>query len=428
MKNYDFTIWCRSFLLNIILFFGANLYSQADLSHFQKEIDSLMFNAIDSMAFPGAQLLIIYKNNTLVNKSFGYHTYDKVYPVQNHHLYDLASVTKTMAGGLALMKLQDQHLFYPDMPLKMTHPYFKNSDKAEITWREIMAHQSGMVPYIVFWQTAKRKNGKYKWRTFKDHSSTKYNIQIDENTFLHQRYPHRMMKLIKKSELKPEKKYLYSGLGFLLIPEMVKEKTNHTLDQYLKKEYFDPMGLDRISFNPSEKYDQSEIVPTEIDTFFRHKLVRGFVHDENASMLNGVSANAGLFANASDLGEIAKMLLDKGVYKGQKVITSYIVEEYTSVQYPENENRRGLTFDKPSLEYNPQNSYVGKSASPSSFGHSGFTGTFYWVDPEYDLIIVLLTNRVYPYRSQRKLYTMNFRPELHESVYQFIKSLEKHTE
>lgn len=386
-------------------------------------MDSLIYDAIDSFAFPGAQLVIIHKDNTLINKSYGYHTYDKITPVQNNHLFDLASVTKTMAGGLALMKLQDQHLFYPDMPLILTHLFFKNSNKSDLTWREILAHQSGMVPYIVFWQTARRKSGRYKWRTFKDHPTPKYNIQIDENTFLHQRYHKTMMKLIKKSNLKPEKKYLYSGLGFLLIPDLVKNKSGLTLNQYLQEEYFNPMNLDRIGFNPSRKYNLNEIVPTEIDTFFRHKLVQGYVHDENASMLNGVSANAGLFANATDLGEIGKMLLNKGVYHDQKILAPYIVDEYTSVQYPENDNRRGLAFDKPLLTYNEADAYVGKSASPSSYGHSGFTGTFYWIDPEYDLIIVLLTNRVHPYRSQRKLYTMNLRPKLHELAYDYVKAI-----
>ncbi|GLR15523.1 hypothetical protein GCM10007940_01380 [Portibacter lacus] len=368
------------------------------------------------MAFPGAQVLIIHKNKTLIHKAYGYHTYDHITPVDTTHLYDLASVTKVMGGGLALMKLQEKGKFNPNMLLKETHPSFKNTDKADFTWQSILAHQAKLKPYIVFWQTAKRKNGRYKWRTF-SYTQNKYNnIQIDDEIFLHRRYARKIEKLIKKSPLNSEAKYLYSGLGFLLIPDFVERTSGMPLDQFLKKEVYEPLDLDRITFQPSKYFPLEEIVPTEIDTFFRHKLVHGYVHDENASMLNGVSTNAGLFSNARSLGTIGEALLAKD----DKIFDHQIVAQYTSVQFPENDNRRGLVFDKPMLTYKAGSSYVAESASPSSFGHSGFTGTFIWMDPEYDLIVIFLSNRVYPYRSNRKLYSMNFRPDLQQLAYDYL--------
>ncbi len=390
--------------------------SQQDIKEFRSHIDSLVQNAIDSSAFPGAQVLIKHRDSILLHKAYGHHTYQKKRKTDTLDLYDLASVTKIMAGGLALMKLEQMGLFDPKEKLGETHPYFKNSDKSDITWKEILAHQSGLQPYIVFWQTAKNRKDRFKWRTF----SRKYNkwnpIVIDDDIFLHRRYPRKMRKIIRSSPLNSEKKYLYSGLAFLLIPDLIYQRSGLCLDEFLRDQIYHPLHADRITFKPSEYFPLEDIVPTESDTFFRKKTVHGYVHDENASMLDGVSANAGLFANASSLMTICDRLLKPD----NEVFMTNIVEKYTSVQFPENDNRRGLAFDKPLLDYDASASYVAESASPSSYGHSGFTGTFIWIDPEHELTVIFLSNRVHPYRSNRKLYSMNFRPKLHQAAYDFI--------
>jgi CubicO group peptidase (beta-lactamase class C family) len=409
----------RKFLYFIILFlfiFLANVKAQDNISTLQIKVDSLVFNAIDSAAFPGAQVLIMQGDKILVHKSYGHHTFERKIAVQNQHLYDLASVTKVMAGGLALMKMQEQGLFDPSQTISETHSGFENSNKSDITWQSVLAHQSRMKPYIIFWQTAMRKNMKFKWRTFSGRRDRFYNITIDNSLNLHRRYPSKIRKLIRDSELNEEEIYLYSGLGFLLIPELVYQQTGLPLDKYLSNEVYSKLEHSRITFKPAEKYPLREIVPTEIDTFFRNSLVHGYVHDENASMLGGVSANAGLFSNALSLGEIARELLSSE----NQIFKESIVKQYTSVQFRDNGNRRGLTFDKPVLDSSQGGSYIASSASPSSFGHSGFTGTFIWMDPEYDLTVVFLSNRVYPYRSSRKLYTMNFRPQLHQLAYDYV--------
>lgn len=396
----------------------VNLNAQDKITVLQNKVDSLVFNAIDSSAFPGAQVLVMRGSDLLIHKSYGHHTMAKKVLVRNHHLYDLASVTKVMAGGLALMKMQEQGLFDPAQTIAETLPYFTNSDKADITWKSVLAHQSRMKPYIVLWQTALNEKKKFKWRTFSQRRDKYYNITIDKNLNLHRRYPRKIKKIIRDSELNEEEEYLYSGSGFLLIPDLVYQKTGLSLDDYLTKEVYSKLDNARITFKPSEKYYPREIVPTEMDTFFRHKLVHAYVHDENASMLGGVSANAGLFSDARSLALIAKELLSNEGH----LFDSAIVNQYTSVQFPDNNNRRGLTFDKPVLKQHEGGSYIAPSASPSSFGHSGFTGTFIWMDPEHDLTLVFLSNRVHPYRSNRKLYTMGFRQKLHQLAYDYVLS------
>ena len=406
-----------------VLVLANDAVGQNKIGQLEQKIDSLLSDAIDSMAFPGAQVLVIHSGKQVLHKSYGYHTYNQQIKVDTTHLYDLASVTKVMAGGLALMKMQDEMLFHPSMKMSETHPFLLKSNKADITWRQILAHQSRMQSYIVFWQKMQKKNGKYRWRTFTEVQKRNYTNRINDELFLHKRYPKLMRREIKKSSLHAEEKYLYSGLAFLLIPEMVLEKTSTPLDEYLNQNYFKPMNLKYIGFRPSERFPIDKIVPTEIDTVFRHRQVQGYVHDENAAMLDGVSANAGLFSTASDLGEISKMLLNEGVYHDRQILDSAIIDMYNTVQYPENDNRRGLTFDKPLLEYKQGAGYIAESASPSSFGHSGFTGTFIWLDPEYELIVIFLSNRVYPHRSQTALYKLNFRPKLHQFAYDYVQSI-----
>lgn len=414
----------------IIFFFSCNLslYGQNDSLSLNVKLDSLVQDAIDSLAFPGAQVLVLHQSKIIHHKAYGHHTYKKATKVDTSNVYDLASVTKVIAGGLSLMKMNDQRLFNPNMQFGETHPFLKYSPKAKITWREILAHQSGMEPYIVFWQKMKNKKGNYKKRTFTYSKNKHYPFSINDSIYLHKRYPKMMRKAIKASPLRPQKDYLYSGLAFLLIPQMVSDRTDKGLDEYLNQQYFNPMGLNSIGFRPLSRHSIENIIPTEIDTFFRYQLVHGYVHDENASMLGGISANAGLFSNAYDLGQIGLMLMNKGRYHNFQFLKPSTVQEFTSVQFPDNKNRRGLTFDKPPLEYNASQSYVAESASPSSFGHSGFTGTFIWIDPEYELIVVFLSNRVHPFRSSRSLYTSNFRPQLHQMCYNYIRGMEINTD
>ncbi len=424
----------KVYLLLLWLSISSTLFSQTDSLNYpvldtlpydsiylHHTLDSIIQTGIDSAAFPGAQLLVLHKGKPIYDKTFGYHTYDKIRTVQETDLYDLASVSKTTSGTLALMYLYDKGLFDIDGLWQDYFPSFKNSNKANLDFRSVLAHQARLIPYIAFWTTTKRKNGKFKWRTFKSKASKHFPIKITDRLFLHRNYKKRIYKGIKKSKLRADTAYKYSGLSFLLYPDLIQEKTGLPFDTFLYNNFYKPIGAERLVFTPTKYYPLSEIVPTEIDTFFRHQLVHGTVHDENAAMLNGISSNAGLFGNAHDLGKLLQLFLHKGTYAGRQYLKASTVEEFTRCQFCEEGNRRGLGFDKPLIEYDAKAAYIAKSASPESFGHSGFTGTLYWVDPEADLIIVFLSNRVYPTRASRKLYSLNIRPSLHEAVYEAIR-------
>lgn len=227
--------------------------------------------------------------------------------------------------------------------------------------------------------------------------------------------------MINRSEVSSDKKYVYSGLTFLLFPELISQLTGVSYETYLEQEFYKPLGMKTLGFLPSTKHFPNKIVPTEVDTLFRHTLTKGWVHDENASLLGGISGNAGLFGTADDLAIIMQMYLQKGTYKGHRYISEKTMNEFTRIQYPENNNRRGLGFDKPYVNNNTfslENSYPAPEVGQNSFGHSGFTGTFVWADPEHQLVYIFLSNRVYPTRENRSIYDLNIRSAIQHVFYQ----------
>lgn len=385
------------------------------------QLDSIIQTGIDSAAYPGAQVLVARKGKIIYHKNFGYHTYLKNRAVTAADVYDLASVTKTIGGTLALMHLSENGLFDIDKTWKDYFPSYKNTNKANLDFRSILAHQAQLIPYIPFWTTTLRKNGKFKWRTFSKKSSQRFPIYVTDKLYLHRKFKKKMVKGIKQSKLSGKKEYRYSGLSFLLYPDLVKNQTGQSFEEFLYQTFYRPLGADRIVFNPLQHFPKEEIIPTEVDLYFRNKIVHGNVHDENAAMLDGISANAGLFSNALDLAKVLQLLLNGGTYGGKRFLQATTIQEFTSCQFCKEGNRRGLGFDKPLIEYDAKAAYVAKSASPSSYGHSGFTGTFYWVDPAEELIVIFLSNRVHPTRENRKLYSLNIRPGLHQVVYDAIR-------
>lgn len=414
--------YSKTVLTFVLLFcLNLNVFAQ-DINGLELKLDSIIQLGIDSMAFPGAQLIVARKDSILIEKSYGFHTYTKNVPVENHHLYDLASVTKVTSGLLLLMKMVEANLIDLDMQVSEYLPMLCRSNKKELTFRRVLAHQAGLQPYIKFWEKTIKKDGSFKRNTFKRQYSKRYSIKISDSLFLHKKYPRKMMKAIKKSKVVPVKQseYKYSGLFFLLLPELIENVLKTDFEQQLKVNFYSKLRLSKIGYRPLERFSKEEIVPSENDTFFRHTLVQGYVHDEAAAMLGSKSCNAGLFSNARDLAVLFQMLMNEGEFNGHHILSAQTIREFTRYQYPELHNRRGLGFDKPLLEYSYDRAYVAKSASPSSFGHSGFTGTFVWADPEKDILLIFLSNRVYPNRAHRKLYSLNIRPEMHQACYDYL--------
>jgi len=390
-----------------------------------QEIETIVQEGLDSMAFPGAQVLIAKSGQVIYQKEFGFHTYDQQQTVRSSDIYDLASITKVTTAVPALMRMQDDGLFDVDAKLGAYFPAFKGSNKTELYFRSILAHNAQLKPYIVYWKQAQKKNGKYKGRTFKTAPHKNYPIKITDRLYLHKKYKGKMMNFIKNTPLNKDPGYVYSGLTFQMYPDLVKAKTGKRFDHYLYTTFYKKIGANKLVFNPLERINKAEIIPTENDDFFRNSLVHGTVHDEAAAMLSGISGNAGLFGNATDLAKLLQLYLNEGSYGGEQFIEKSTIQDFTRCQFCDEDNRRGLGFDKPQIEYDAEKSYVAKSASQYSYGHSGFTGTFFWVDPAEDLIVIFLSNRVYPTRNNRKLYTMNIRSRIHQAAYDAIYDFDK---
>lgn len=383
-------------------------------------IDAIITQAIQKRAFPGAQVLVAIDGKVVFHETYGFHTYDSAEVVKPEDLYDFASVTKVTSTLPALMKMHGEGKFALDAPLKKYFPFFKKTEKGEVTYREYLSHYGRLRPGIVFWRLAKDDNGSWKPKTFKHEKSKLYPTFITDSLFLRKNYKKEIYKGIKDLPLNQKKEYVYSDLSFILYPYIVERLSRQKLEPYLKRTFYEPLGAFSLTYNPLNYFPKSQIVPTEQDTFFRKILVHGTVHDENAAMLGGISGHAGLFGSTNDLAKLFQMYLNGGVYGGERLIPEFALKEFTRCQYCDEGVRRGLGFDKPTTVYNEKASYWAKSASPLSFGHSGYTGTFVWADPSYNLLVVIMTNRVHPYRSSNGISELNIRPRVQQAAYDAI--------
>ena len=383
----------------------------------QKGIDSLMEQAMANKAIPGGVVLVAKDEKVVFQKAYGLHKYSDTVKTKASDIFDLASVTKISSALPALMKLQDEGKFSLEDGIDDYLPYFRNSNKADIPFRQIFAHQARFKPWIPYWQNTLRKNGIYKWNTLKKDSSARFPVKVSEDMWLHRNYKKKIYKAIKDSPLEDKAEYKYSGLAFYLLPQIVENLTGEDYRTYLNENFYSKLGATTLGYQPTESFDLARIVPTESDFEFRHKPIHGSVHDEGAIMMGGVSANAGLFSDANDLAKLMQMYLNMGEYGGERYIEKATLQEWTKTQFPENNNRRALGFDKPNLEYIGPNNNTAKDASATSFGHTGFTGTMVWMDPAQDLLFVFLSNRVLPTRENRRLYSLNTRTQIQQVLY-----------
>ena len=288
--------------------------------------------------------------------------------------------------------------------------------------RDIFTHQSGLTPFIPFYRYTTREDGSYKRATCSNTYSKKYPVTVANSVFLHKNYKKKMWRKIKRSKL-GEKKYTYSDLTFIITPGIIENITGQKWNEYVTSNIYKKIGASDLTFNPYNKYPINRIIPTEYDSLFRKQQLRGTVHDEMAGMLGGISGHAGLFATSNDLMKLMELYRRMGNYGGEQLISKSVLEEYTRVQFPDNNNRRGLGFDKPMLnnsQLSPDRSYPSPGASPASFGHSGYTGTFVWVDPEKEVSYVFFSNRVYPTRNNNLISDLSIRGSILQAIYDSI--------
>ena len=390
-----------------------------------REIDSIVFLALEKRAFPGCNVLVAKEGSVIFSKPYGFHTFDKMIPVREDDLFDLASVSKITGGLPAWLKLYDEGKVNPDEFVSTYYPEWKNrlfhrSNKSDITVRELLSHQSGLTPFIPFWKKT-LKDGRVSpdWYTFEP--DQKHTLEVAKGLYLDNRFPETVYKTIRKSALKSRGTYVYSDLPFVMTPKITSDISGVSFISTLDDNFYNPLGAYRITYNPDKKFTDDELIPTEKDNYYRKQQLLGTVHDESSAVLGGISGNAGVFASINDLAKLYQMYLQMGTYGGREYLKESTMKEFSRVQFPQNKNRRGLGFDKPSLnnaQLSEKAAYPIKAASPESFGHSGYTGTFVWIDPKYQLVYIFLSNRVFPTRDNNKISDLNIRTEIQRVIYE----------
>ncbi|RFP66063.1 serine hydrolase [Hymenobacter lapidiphilus] len=393
----------------------------------ESRVDSVMNGALAAGAFPGGEVLIARRGTVVLRKSYGTQTYGpQARPVRNDDLYDLASLTKVSAALPALMKLQDEGKFSPDMTLGQLFPEFKGTNKQDLKLRDVLTHQARLKSWIPFWKDYTKPHGLFNAlfgkspaagtvsltqptemnrRYFRPDSSARFPLPAGPSLWARQDFPELITNAIAESPLNEKPGYVYSDLSFIMYPRFVKAASGKPLDQFVRDELYRPLGATTLGFNPTHRFPLSRIAPTEYDSLFRHGQLHGTVHDEGAALLGGVSGHAGLFGSANDLAKLVQLYAWNGRYGGQQLIKSETLAEYTRCQFCP-DNRRALGFDRPAT--NPGLNSA-KSASTASYGHTGFTGTLFWIDPKEELICIVLTNRLNPTRRNNKISSLNVR-------------------
>lgn len=383
------------------------------------KIDSIAKYAIDKKMTPGLQVVVARKGKVVYQKSFGNHTYeDGATKVQNTDLYDIASLTKIIGTLPNIMQEFDKGNLTLESKLKMMLPVFKGSNKEDATVLDMLTHQARFQPWIPFYKATLDSLNKPSEKYYRTRPTVEFQLKVAEDLYLRRDYNDTIIKIIADSELLSKKQYKYSDFSFILFKEYLEKQNGKTLEYLAKNNFYNQLGATSITYNPLHYFDRSVVVPTENDNYFRYQPVHGYVHDMAAAMQGGISGHAGLFSNALDIAKVMQMYLQKGNYGGMQFITEATLQKFNTCYFCKDGNRRGVGFDKPQLgNEGPTCGCV----SLTSFGHTGFTGTMTWADPEKEIVYVFLSNRTYPdSNATNKLSKENIRENIQKVIYESI--------
>lgn len=385
-----------------------------------EKITRIANDAVTQKATPGCQVIVARKGKIVYERNFGWQTYEQKIPVTDQSIYDLASLTKVTATLQVSMFLYEKGVL--DIYKKASYylPELDSTNKKDLIIKDILTHQAGLIPFIPFWvQTV--KDSALMPQYYSKIKSEAYPLQVAPNVFGIKSLPDSLWKWSLKSRLreKPVRtpySYVYSDIGLYIMHHINEKLINQPQHEFLKQNLYDPLGAETMGYLPLERFDGTRIVPTENDRLFRRELLAGTVHDEGAAMLGGLAGHAGNFSTAADLLKLGQMLLQKGYYGGTQYYKPETVDYFTAKQF--DTSRRGLGWDKPvQSEWSSPASIF---TSPKTFGHTGFTGTCMWIDPEFDLVYIFLSNRVYPTRNNNKLSSLNIRSRIQDVIYQSV--------
>lgn len=410
-----------------------------------KRIDSITLDGVRQGAYPGCQVVVLKNGHIMFDKAFGTYTGKGSPRVESTSIYDLASLSKTTGTLLAIMKLYDKGRFNLTDKISDHLPFLQRTDKKDITIQEILYHQSGLPSWIPFYQEAIDKDsydgrlfsarkdahhplqlGTTSWANpkfkFKSEyvSSVKtgdYIVQICDSLWLNRSFRKVIEEQIAEAPLK-QKRYVYSDVGFILLGMLVEQLAGMSMEAYLQREFYEPMGLEHTGYLPLRRFAKSEIVPSNKDRFLRKEILQGFVHDEASAFFGGLAGNAGLFSTARDVARVYQMLLNGGEIDGQRYLSKETCQLFTTET--SKISRRGLGFDKPDAD-DPKKGNCAPAAPAEVYGHTGFTGTCAWVDPVNELVYVFLSNRIYPDVTNRKLNQLHIRERIQGAIYDAMK-------
>ena len=382
------------------------------------QIDVLAKKAIDGKMAPGIQVLVARRGKVIFQKSYGYQTYEPITKVQNSDLYDMASVTKMVSTLPNVMQLFEQGKVNVDSKLGDMLPMLKGSNKYDISFKNLLSHYAGLQAWIPFYKTTLNADKSPSDKYYSLNSKEGFTTRVAENLYLRNDYQDSIMKQIVDSKLLEKKEYKYSDFTFILLKEYLEKTTGKTLDVLSSENFYKSLGMNNTTYNPLHKFDKSIIAPTELDTYFRHTLVQGYVHDMAAAMQGGVAGHAGIFSNAMDIAKMMQMYLQKGNYGNIQYFKPSTFDIFNTCYFCSEGNRRGLGFDKPQLgKEGPTCGCVSKS----SFGHTGFTGTMAWADPDTEIIYIFLSNRTFPDSNvENKLSKENIREDIQKVIQEAI--------
>ncbi|MDI5950396.1 glycoside hydrolase family 3 N-terminal domain-containing protein [Flavobacterium yafengii] len=356
------------------------------------KIDAIAQKAIDGKMTPGMQVLVARKGNVIFQKSYGYHTYDNTTKVSNSDLYDVASISKMISTLPNVMQLYDQNKVNLDTKLKKMVPLFSKTNKENINFKDLLTHYAGLQAWIPFYKATLDTENKPLEKYYHKIADSQFSTKVADGLFIRNDYHDTIMKIIANSPLAIKREYKYSDFTFIILKEYLERKTKKKLEVLSQKKFYSSLGMNNTLYNPLERVDKNRIAPTEVDNYFRHQVVRGYVHDMAAAMEGGIAGHAGIFSNAMDVAKMMQLFLQKGNYGNKQYFSEKTFDAFNTSYYSSEGVHRGLGFDK----------RIGKDGSTctcvseSSFGHTGFTGNIAWVDPKTEIVYVFLSNRTYP--------------------------------
>lgn len=372
-------------------------------------VDRIMDQAIRERATPGGVVMVVRDGNVIFEKAYGHHTYEQEQETSLNDIFDLASITKIAATTPVVMRLTEQGLIELDSTMGRYLWQVQGTDKENIKIREVMLHEAGFIPFIPFYT-------KLKTADLSPDSSAAYAVKVADGSYIRTGYYKDVMwPEMLASKLNGAGRYIYSDVSMYVMKEIAEHQTGVPIQDYVQQEFYRSLGMITAGYNPRERFVKSRIVPTEYDRTFRKTLLQGYVHDQGAAMAGGIAGHAGLFSRANDLAIFGQLLLNRGIYGGVKYFQPETVDLFTSNQSLT--SRRGLGFDR--KDPDPKLEYPSELASDATYGHTGYTGTCIWIDPQEKLVYIFLSNRVHPEVSG-KLSSLNIRSRIQDAVYRAI--------